>query len=74
MNKNDGGSADYYQLPEGATELQDLIEARGMNFAIGNIFKAAYRLGADSSLSNPIRDLKKIVWFAEREITRRSKT
>jgi len=74
MNKNDGGRADYYDLPEGATVLQDLIEAKGMNFAIGNIFKAAYRLGADSSLSSPIRDLKKIVWFAEREIARWSKT
>jgi len=67
---NDGGSADYYTLPEGASELQDLIEAKDMNFAVGNIFKAAYRLGAEGSHSTRERDLRKIIWFAERELAR----
>jgi hypothetical protein len=68
--KNDGGSADYYQLPVGAVELQDLIEHKSMNFAVGNIFKASYRLDANNSLSNRARDLRKIIWFANRELER----
>jgi hypothetical protein len=41
----DGWSSDYYKLPNDASELGDLIEHRNMNFNVGNIFKAAYRLG-----------------------------
>jgi hypothetical protein len=68
---SDGGSTDYYKLPEGATELLDLIEHKQMNFNVGNIFKAAYRLGekAGNDLSY---DLKKIIFFAERELARSS--
>lgn len=66
---NNGGSTDYYKLPNGATELHDLIEAKEMNFAIGNIFKACYRMG-NVSHSDAIRDLNKIVWFAQRELER----
>ena len=62
---NNGGSTDYYELPEGATELQDLIEHKNMNFAIANCFKALYRL--DDPEHDTIRDLNKIIWFAERE-------
>ena len=58
-----------YALPASAVELQDLIEYRDMNFAIGNIFKAAYRLGRCSH-SDEARDLRKIIWFAQREIDR----
>jgi hypothetical protein len=67
---NDGGSASYYELPANARELQDLIEYRDMNFAVGNIFKAAYRLNATETHSNYARDLRKIIWFAERELKR----
>ena len=66
---NNGGSTDYYKLPLNATELQDLIEAKNMNFAIGNIFKACYRMG-NVSHSDAIRDLNKIIWFAQRELER----
>jgi len=62
-----GFSSDYYQLPDNATELQDLIEYKEMNFALGNIFKACYRCG---STKTPIYDLEKILWFAERELER----
>ena len=65
---NDGGTTDYYQFPDGVEQLQDLIEYRNMNFAIGNIFKAAWRLGQGNS--DPARDLRKIVWFAQRELAR----
>ena len=73
MNSNSGGSnPKQYALPPGASELQDLVEYRGMNFAIGNIFKACYRLG-NCEHSTDIRDLEKILWFAQRELDRRSK-
>jgi hypothetical protein len=69
-NELPGGSTpSQYGLPPNATELQDLIEHRGMNFAVGNIFKAAYRLGRCSH-SDQARDLRKIIWFAERELAR----
>ena len=66
---NHGGSTDYYRLPAGACELQDLIEHRAMNFALGNIFKAAYRMG-EAPHSDQIREYNKIAWYAERELAR----
>ena len=65
---NDGGSAKYYELPPGATELQDLIVYKKMDFTQGNIFKAAYRYGCKDS--SPLRDLKKIRWFVDDAIDR----
>ncbi|MGL5000079.1 MAG: hypothetical protein ACRC5T_14065 [Cetobacterium sp.] len=70
--KNNGGSTDYYLVPEDSKDLQDLIEYKRMNFSVGNIFKACYRLG-DCGHSDEIRDLNKIIWFAQREIKRLSK-
>ena len=64
-----GSNVKQYGLPEGAEELQDLIEHRNMNFAIGNIFKACYRLG-QCEHSDKVRDLNKIKWFIERELVR----
>ncbi len=70
MTMNDGGSnPEQYALPEDATELQDLIEYRNMNYAIGNIFKACYRLGKCGH-SDKSRDLNKILWFVQRELDR----
>ena len=66
MNDNNGGSTNYYKLPHGATELQDLIEFKKMSFSLGNIFKAAYRLSDKNS--DPRYDLNKIIWFARREL------
>lgn len=65
---NNGGSTDYYKIPDSAKDLQDLIEYREMNFAQGNMFKALYRANAeDNDHSSYERDLNKIIWFAERE-------
>ncbi|MGL5050675.1 MAG: hypothetical protein ACRC6E_08645, partial [Fusobacteriaceae bacterium] len=69
MKKNNGGSTDYYSVPMNAKDLQDLIEYKEMNFSIGNIFKACYRMGACGH-SDRVRDLNKIVWFAQRELAR----
>jgi len=69
--EEDGGSTpSQYGLPEGSTDLQDLIEHRNMNFAIGNIFKAAYRLGTKN---NDSYELNKIIWFAQRELNKSEK-
>lgn len=67
-----GWSSDYYKLPDGAVELQDLIEYREMNFSVGNIFKAAYRLGHKDG-TDAEYDLRKIIWFAQRELDRITK-
>jgi hypothetical protein len=64
---NGGSTPSQYELPPKATELQDLIEYREMNFSIGNIFKACYRMG-ECSHSDEMRDLNKIIWFAKREL------
>lgn len=66
---SDGGSSSYYELPQGVSELQDLIEHRNMNFAIGNIFKACYRMDAKEGI-DAVYDLNKIIWYAEREKAR----
>jgi len=67
-----GGSSSYYQLPSGAKELGDLIEGKQMNFNIGNIFKACYRLGEKPNV-DALYDLNKILWFVQREIAYREK-
>jgi hypothetical protein len=60
-----GGSSSYYQLPEGATELLDLIEGKDMPYARANIFKACYRLGEKEG-TDVLYDLRKIKFFADR--------
>ena len=67
MGELTGGSTDYYKIPAGAKDLQDLIEYKNMNFAQGNIFKAIYRIKDKGNLKY---DLNKIIWFAERELNR----
>lgn len=66
---NGGSTPSQYALPPQAKELQDLIEHRNMNFAVGNIFKAAYRLGTKEGVTEEY-DLRKIIFFAKREIRR----
>lgn len=67
-----GSTPEQYNIPEGATDLQDLIEHRQMNFALGNIFKACYRMGSCGH-SDALRDVRKILWFADRELQRLDK-
>ena len=70
--KSDGSTASYYQLPEGCTELQDLISHRDMNAQIGEIFRSCYRYG-QASHSDQLRDAKKIRFYIEAEIKRLQK-
>jgi len=66
---SDGSTASYYELPEGASELQHLISHKDMNAQIGEIFRAAYRYG-ESSHSDMLRDAKKIRFYIDAEIAR----
>lgn len=68
---NGGSTPKQYAIPDGAKEIQDLIEYRKMNFAMGNIFKAAYR---EKESLDPLYDINKILWFAEREKKRLEKS
>lgn len=70
--KSDGGSSDYYKLPEGAEQIQDLVEFKNMNFSMGNIFKAAYRMGQKAG-NDDLYDIRKIIWYANRELERLTK-
>ncbi len=70
--KSDGSSTDYYKIPQGATELLDLIEHKNMSFGIGNIFKACYRLGEKHG-TDAAYDLRKIIFFASRALAQLEK-
>jgi hypothetical protein len=67
--KSDGSTAEYYELPEEAEELQDLISYKDMNAQIGEIFRACYRYG-EVEHSPKLRDAKKIRFYIEAEIKR----
>ena len=70
--KSNGSSSAYYQLPPGATELRHLIQAKDMDFAVGNIFKACYRLGEKEG-TEEIYDVRKIIFFGFDELEKVSK-
>lgn len=70
-----GGSSSYYDVRiKGQTiSCLDIIEALDMDFALGNIFKAAWRIAASRNGkkkkgNNEKYDFEKIVFFAERNI------
>ena len=67
--RSDGSTASYYELPTGATQLQDLISHRDMNAQIGEIFRACYRMGLVEH-SDRLRDAKKILFYAKAEVER----
>ena len=69
---SDGSTAAYYELPEGAKELQDLISHRNMNAQIGEVFRSCYRYGI-ASHSDELRDAKKIKFYIDAEIKRLEK-
>ena len=51
-----------------AVECIDVIEMLRLNFALGSALKYIWRADAKG---NPIEDLKKAVWYLQREIERR---
>lgn len=72
MSTSDGSTADYYELPSGATELQDLISHRNLNAQDGEIFRAIYRKGR-ASHSDELRDARKVLFYAQAEVKRLEK-
>lgn len=70
--ESNGSSADYYDLPEGATRLQDLISFRNMNAQDGEIFRAIYRKG-HCPHSSLLREAKKVLFYAQAEVDRLEK-
>ena len=69
IKSDGGGGANYYDLPKGASQLQDLIEHRNMNGNIKDIFKACFRLGVKEGTTEDY-DMRKIVYYALRELGR----
>lgn len=69
---SDGSTASYYELPEQARELQDLISHRDMNAQDGEIFRAIYRKGL-AKHSDALRDAKKVKFYADAEVERLEK-
>jgi len=67
--KSDGSTANYYQLPSDATQLQYLISYRNLNAQVGEIFRECYRYG-QASHSNELRGIKKILFYANAELAR----
>lgn len=70
--RSDGSTAKYYELPEGATELQHLISHKNMNAQIGEIFRSCYRYN-EVDHSDMLRDAKKMRFYAQAEIDRLTK-
>lgn len=64
---SDGSATGYYELPAGATQLNDLIEHKHMGFALGNVFKACYRLGEKEG-NDLLYDLRKMKFFVEERL------
>ncbi len=70
--ENNGGSTDYYKFKADWKECGDIIEARGMNYNQGNIFKSAFcfNIGRHNGTDYE-RELNKIIYFAQRELDAR---
>jgi len=68
---NNGGSTDYYKIDKKWNMAQDIIEAREMNYAQGNVLKAAFTFNTKRHDGTDYeRELNKIIYFAKRELVR----
>jgi hypothetical protein len=69
---NKGGTTNYYDVPEGAKTLSDLIEYKNMSHGIGEMFAVLYALDGRAKRSiegeSRLRELNKIKFYIEREI------
>lgn len=55
----------------GGIETIDFIEAKDLNYRLGNVVKYVSRAGKKAS--DPLEDLKKAAWYLEREIAARER-
>lgn len=67
---SDGSTASYYELPEGATELQHLINHRNMNHCDGVLFELCYDHAMASSTEEKLIIARSMVYYAESEVRR----
>ena len=63
------GQSEHYCM--GGLEAIDVIEAYGLNFALGNAVKYVLRCGRKGCDADAIRDLEKARAYIDREIARR---
>lgn len=80
--EHSGGSVDYYKVSINnptspgvkpyIAECNDIIEALGMNYAEGNVFKALWRSCAERTLgkkkqgNDAVYDAEKMIFFSQR--------
>jgi len=69
LEASDGSTAAYYDLPDSARQLQDLIAFKNMNAQVGEVFRACYRYGQVAH-STKLRDAKKMLFYVKAEIDR----
>ena len=55
----------------GGVETIDFIEAKDLNYSLGNVVKYVSRAGKKST--DPVQDLEKALWYLQREINARKK-
>lgn len=65
------GKSEHYCA--GGFEAMDVIEAYGLNFALGNAVKYLLRCGHKGDEADALRDLEKARAYIDREIKRRGK-
>lgn len=53
----------------GGVETIDFIEAKGLNYHLGNVVKYVSRAGVKSATTQ-VEDLEKARWYLDREIAR----
>lgn len=63
------GKSDHYCM--NGIEAIDVIEAYGLNFALGNAVKYILRCGRKGGDADAVRDLEKARAYIDRELTRR---
>ena len=60
----DGGYSSYYDIPKKAKDAGGIVEKKKMTHNVGEAFLAIYRL---HDKDTPIRNLEKVIYYAERE-------
>ena len=64
---------DYYQVFADCLDVDDYCAKYNVSFFVGNILKAVVRMDKKNGGKDSIRDLKKIIHYANKEIKRRLK-
>ncbi len=66
----DGLHSSYYDLPENAKDVVDLMNHKNMNHSVGEALCALYRL---HDKDTPKRNLEKVISYVNRELKRLEK-